>query len=91
MGSNDPAGKSGSSRKWKANHNSLSWSSGPTESMRDAIAGITNAGGGVMFSRTIDGSALIIGVYSGNDRTKEYITELGDITPCLAWLLETYG
>jgi len=58
--------------------------------MRDAIAKLTDAGCGVLFSRTLDGGALVIGIYSGNERTKEYITEPGDIVVCLAYLVETY-
>lgn len=91
MGSKDGTSTGGGTRSWKSKHNSLSWSAGPPETMRDAITKLTDAGCGVLFSRTLDGSALVIGVYSGNERSKEYITEAGDILACLAWLVETYG
>jgi hypothetical protein len=44
-----------------------------------------------MFSRTIDGSALVLSVYSGDTKSKEYVTEPGDIPALLAWALETYS
>lgn len=91
MGLSDKTGREGKGTKaWKAKHNTISWSSGPSETMRDAIASLTDAGCGVLFSRTMDGGALVVGVYSGSDRTKEYITEPGDILVCLAYLVETY-
>jgi hypothetical protein len=59
--------------------------------MRDAIGRITDNGAAVLFSRTTDGGALVIQVLAGQERSKEYITEPGDIVACLAWLVETYG
>jgi len=75
---------------WKSKHKSISWSSGPTETMRDFIAQLTDAGCGVLFSRTTDGGALVVSVYAGDDRSKEYITEPGDILVCFAYLTELY-
>lgn len=86
-----PGRESSPGRQWKSKRNTLSWSAGPAESMRDAITRLTDAGCGVLLSKTIDGSALVLGVYSGDARVKEYITEPGDILPCLAYLVETYG
>lgn len=91
MGMADKQGRDGrGTAAWKSKHNSISWSSGPAETMRDTIAKLTNAGCGVLFSRTQDGGSLVIGVYAGNERSKEYITEPGDILLCLAFLVETY-
>lgn len=92
MGNTDKQGIHGNGAgKWKGNRKSISWSGGPADSMRAAIASITDNGCAVLFSRTQDGGALSIQVLAGSERSKEYITELGDITPCLAWLVETYG
>jgi hypothetical protein len=30
-------------------------------------------------------------VYAGNDKTKEYVTDAGDIPSLLAYIIETYG
>jgi hypothetical protein len=81
----------GTPKRWRASRATISWSSGPTESMRDAIARITDNGAAVLFSRTTDGGALVLQVLAGTDKSKEYITEPGDIIPCLSWLVETYG
>lgn len=78
-------------KRWKSDRKSISWNGGPPESMRDAIARITDSGAAVLFSRTTDGGALVIQVLAGQERSKEYITEPGDIVPCLAWLVETYS
>lgn len=91
MGLMDTKGRDGKSTgSWKKKHNSISWSSGPTETMRDFIGKLTDAGCGVLFSRTTDGGALVVSVYAGDDRSKEYITEPGDILLCFAWLAEHY-
>lgn len=78
-------------KRWRSDRATISWSSGPTETMRDFITRITDNGAAVLFSRTQDGGALVVQVLAGNDRSKEYITEPGDIISCLSWLLETYG
>lgn len=92
MGQSDAVGKNGSGAgKWRANRASISWSGGPADSMRAAIGAITDNGAAVLFSRTTDGGALSIQVLAGSERSKEYITEVGDILPCLKWLVDTYG
>jgi len=77
--------------KWRSKRTTLSWTGGPPESMRDAIGRITDSGAAILFARTSDGGALVIQVLAGNERSKEYITEAGDIVACLAWLTEAYG
>jgi len=77
--------------KWKANRASLSWSAAGTETLKSTIVSITECGNAIMFSKTIDGSALICTVYSGNEKCREFVTEPGDIVPLLAWLVETYS
>lgn len=81
----------GTPKKWRSDRKSLSWSAGPTETMRDFIARVTDNGAAVLFARTIDGSALVVQVLAGDERSKEYITEPGDILSCLSWLVEAYG
>jgi hypothetical protein len=39
----------------------------------------------------MDGSALILSVYSGDERVKEYVTEPGDIPPLFEWIVENYS
>lgn len=92
MGVMDTKGRDGKGTgAWKGKHKSISWSAGPSETLRDFISKLTDAGCGVLFSRTSDGGALVISVYAGQDRSKEYITEQGDILLCLAYLSEQYG
>lgn len=79
-----------SNKAWKKNKSSLSWSAAGTDSLKALVAAVTDNGNGIMFSRTMDGSALILSVYSGNDRSKEYVTEAGDIPALFAWVIETY-
>lgn len=86
--SKDPPNQSG---HWRKQHKSLSWSAAGTESLHSLVAGITNSGNAVMFSRTLDGSALVLSVFSGDERVKEYVTEPGDIVPLFAWALEQYS
>lgn len=92
MGSTDKRGTQGDpAKKWRSNKKSIHWQSAGAESLREVIARLTDNGCGVMLSRTSDGGSLVFGVYAGDDRTKEYITDPGDIPGLLAWALETYG
>lgn len=92
MGSSDRTGTNGNGKsKWRATRETVSWTGGPADSMREAIGRLTDNGCAVLFSRTSDGGALSVQVLAGNERSKEYITSYADITPCLAWLIETYG
>lgn len=77
--------------KWKGNRKTISWSGGPADGIRHLVGALTDNGNAVLFSRTLDGGALGIQVLAGNERTKEYVSDLADITPLFAWLLETYG
>jgi hypothetical protein len=76
---------------WKSNKKTLSWSAAGTDSIRSVVAAITDSGNAVMFSRTMDGSALALTLYSGDTKSKEYVTEPGDIPALLAWAIETYS
>lgn len=78
-------------KSWRKNKQSISWSAAGSESLHSTVAGVTNSGNAIMFSRTIDGTALVLSVYSGNEKAKEYITEHGDIPALLAWVMETYS
>lgn len=86
--SKDPPNKPTS---WRKVHKVLSWSAAGTETLHNLVASVTDSGNAVMFSRTIDGSALVLSVYAGDDRVKEYVTEPGDIVPLFAWVKETYS
>jgi hypothetical protein len=39
----------------------------------------------------MDGTALVLSVFSGNTKSKEYLTEVGDIPALFAWAIETYS
>jgi len=69
----------------------LSWQAVGTESLKDAIVRITDSGNAILFSRTTEGSALSLTLFSGNQKSKEYITEVGDIPALLAWAIEEYS
>lgn len=86
--SKDPPNKP---QSWKKVHKVLSWSAAGTESMHSLVAAVTNSGNAVMFSTTMDGSALVLSVYAGTDRVKEYVTDPGDIPALFAWVIENYS
>lgn len=80
-----------SNKSWRKNKATLSWSAAGRDSLHGTIAAITDSGNALMFSRTVDGSALVLSVFSGDTKSKEYITEPGDIVALLAWAVETYS
>lgn len=80
-----------SPHSWRKQHKSLSWSAAGESSLKATVAAITDSGNAVMFSRTMDGSALVLSIFSGDIKSKEYVTEVGDIPPLLAWAIETYS
>jgi hypothetical protein len=79
------------SGQWRKKHTSISWSASGKDSIHSLVAAVTNSGNAVMFSRTVDGSALVLSVYAGSERVKEYVTEPGDIPALFAWVMETYA
>lgn len=76
---------------WRKVHKVLSWSALGPESMRSAVVSLTDCGNAIMFSRTLDGSALIVNVYSGDEKFKEFVTDPGDLVPLFAWIIENYS
>lgn len=86
--SKDPPNKP---QSWRRDHKSLSWSAAGTDSLKQCVAAITDSGNALMFSRTVDGSALVLSIFSGDTKSKEYVTEPGDIPALLAWAIETYS
>jgi hypothetical protein len=78
-------------RSWRSDKHSISWSASGTDSIKSLVVGITDSGNACMFSRTMDGSALVLSIFSGNEKVKEYITEPGDIVSLFAWALEHYS
>jgi hypothetical protein len=79
------------SKRWKSVKSLISWQAAGTDSLKETIVRVTQSGNAIMFSTTMDGSALILSVYAGNDKTKEYVTDAGDIPSLLAYIIETYG
>jgi len=69
----------------------LSWSAAGTDTLKTAITAITDSGNAILFSRTLDGGALSLTLFSGQQKSKEYITEEGDIPGLLAWAIEEYS
>ena len=86
--SKDPPNKPTS---WRKAHLVISWSGAGKDSLHSMVTAITDSGNAVMFSRTMDGSALVLSVFSGETKSKEYVTEPGDIPALLAWAMETYS
>jgi hypothetical protein len=80
-----------SRQTWKKLKSTISWAAAGTDSLHTVVSAVTDSGNAVMFSRTIDGTALALTVYSGDTKSKEYITEPGDIPALLAWVMETYS
>ena len=76
---------------WKKLHKVLTWRAAGTESLHSVVAGVTDSGNAIMFSTTLDASALVLSVYSGNNKIKEYVTDPGDIPALFAWVLEQYS
>jgi len=73
------------------NKKSLSWQAAGADTLRSTIVAVTDSGNSIMFSRTMDGGALVVALYMGNVKAKEYITEVGDIPALLAWCVETFS
>jgi hypothetical protein len=78
-------------KPWKAKHSSLTWSAASTKDLHNAVAAITGSGNAVMFSRTMDGSALVLSIFSGNNKAKEFVTDPGDIPSLLTWAVEEFS
>jgi len=76
---------------WKKSHTSVSWSAAGEDSIKQLVTAVTNSGNAIMFSRTIDGSALVLSVFSGQDKAKEYVTDVGDIPSLFAWAIEHFS
>jgi len=77
--------------KWRSNKITLSWGAAGADTLKSTITAVTDAGNAILFSRTQDGSALVIKVYSGSEFCREFATTPGDILPLLAWVVETYS
>ena len=86
--SKDPPNKPTS---WRKLHKVLSWSAASPEKLHNLVSAVCGSGNAVMFGSTMDGSALILSVYSGDERVKEYVTEPGDIPPLFEWIVENYS
>jgi len=76
---------------WKKNHSSVSWSSAGQDSIKALVTAVTDSGNAIMFARTIDGSALVLSIFSGQDKAKEYVTDVGDIPSLFAWAIEHFS
>jgi hypothetical protein len=73
------------------NKKSLSWQAAGTDSIKNVVVAVTDSGNSIMFSRTMDGGALVVALYMGNVKAKEYITEAGDIPALFAWCIENFS
>jgi len=80
-----------SRQPWKKLKSTISWGAAGKDSLHSMVTAITDSGNAVMFSRTIDGTALALSIYSGDTKSKEYVTEPGDIPALLAWAMEEYS
>jgi len=55
------------------------------------VSAVTDSGNALMFSRTVDGGALIFTAFSGDEKFKEFITDPADIPALFAWVIENYS
>lgn len=67
----------------------LTWWDAPAEELRDAIASATEDGAAVLLSKTSDGGALHIQIWSGVDRPKFYAPDMATLNALLELLTET--
>ena len=87
MSGNNPQ----ATKQWRKVHKVIDWQAAGAESLKTAIVAITNAGGAILFSKTMDDGALIVQRFYGGEKSKEYISEPGEIVQYLAWVVEQYS
>lgn len=77
--------KHGSDAKAKIvrNRTQMMWYQVPAEELRDFVQDVTMAGCAVVLGRTMNGSALSVCILAGNDKQRDYIGSMDDISPVL--------
>lgn len=91
MGISDEKGRTGNIHKvWQSRRNTISWSSAPAETLRDAIAKITDNGVSVLFTLNPDRTSLIMKTYAGDTVTKEWCDNAADIHAFLDYFVNLH-
>jgi hypothetical protein len=66
----------------------LSWGAVGADNIRAFVAALTDNGCAVLFGRTMDGGALTVHCFCGENKPKEYISTYADVVPVFATLIE---
>lgn len=78
-------------KQWRASRPTVRWSVADATLVLEFIDALTDAGCAVIFNRKADGSELILGLYAGDERPKDYLVTAGEVRDYMAWLRKTYG
>lgn len=65
----------------------MMWYQVPAEELRDFVHDCTMSGCAVVLGRTTNGSALSVCILAGNDKQRDYIGSMDDISPILQGLM----
>jgi len=87
---NNPKHNGADGKKWRADRITVRWSQADADAVLAFIDLLTDAGCAVIFNRTTDGGSLILGLYAGADRPKDYLQTPGDISAYMEWLTTNY-
>lgn len=67
------------------------WSDVPRESISDLVVLLADNGYGLVLGRTTDGGALSITILDGDNRTKEWPSNLHDYEDFIDWVTKAYA
>lgn len=76
---------------WKKTHKTISWGAAGHDALVKLVTVLTDNGCAVMFGRTMDGGALVLQIFAGTERSKEYVTAEGDIASLFEWAMSQYS
>ena len=61
----------------------MMWAQVPADELRTFVHDVTMSGCAVVLGRTLNGSALSVCILAGNDKQRDYIGSMDDISPVL--------
>lgn len=88
MGSSNPAKRTGP--KVVRQRTQMMWTHVPADELRAFVQDVTMAGCAVVLGRTINGSALSVCILAGNEKGRDYIGSMDDISPVLQGLMADF-
>jgi len=65
----------------------MMWYHVPADQLREFVHDVTMSGCAVVLGRTTNGSALSVCILAGNDKQRDYIGSMDDISPILEGLM----